>query len=184
MRSELLRKRIMATNRELFGSDWFTGSDDWRSQVLETLQTRYGQDITNVSQLGWVKDKKIVSCLLSLGVDNPSQSEEVKFQKMLTLFHNYQVLNPTQSKEIYQTIYDTNIKKYGFKMRLQNPKEWAKHRKAMFSTKIYPIAGRILHLQGYEPDCIDWFQLEGFKENWFRECLESFFLQRVLCISP
>lgn len=174
MQSAQLQKRIKKTNRERFGSDWYTGTDAWREQNQATLRARYGDGIVNMSQIPGVHEKKVASYLATLGVENPSQSDQIKLLKIGTLLRNYGVTNPTKSADIYRRIYDTNMKLYGFRMRLQNPSEWAKHRRVLFSTKRHHVGGRVLELQGYEPDCIDWMLSMGFKESWFDVCSESF----------
>lgn len=79
----------------------------------ETLSKKYGEGITNPSQVHGVKQKKKDTLLKNYGVSNPSESEEIKARKRKTNLERYGVPNAGVSPESLEKIKKTNLEKYG-----------------------------------------------------------------------
>lgn len=79
----------------------------------ETWKERYGEEITNPSQLDFVKEKKKETVLENYGVENPSLSPEIRAKAESTLIERYGVDNPAKSPELMKKIAETNLKRYG-----------------------------------------------------------------------
>lgn len=60
-----------------------------RTQKQETLTEKYGKDITNISQVKEIKDKKVQSCLDTYGVTNNFKSKEIMKQAFKTRILKY-----------------------------------------------------------------------------------------------
>ena len=103
---------------------------------VECMQRKYGDNITNPSQLKYVQDKRKQTCQERYGVDNPwqikevkekikqsnldnfgveypMQNETIKEKSKQTCIAKYGVDNPAKSLEIQNKIQKTNIKRYG-----------------------------------------------------------------------
>lgn len=116
--SKSIREKYEATNLENTGKVWSNNP----IKQKETNLKRYGVEYTigseytkktfnvyNVSQLDTIKEKKIETCRLNYGCDNPSQSEEVNKNKKKK--YTYNNINFDSSWEIayYIWLKDHNI---------------------------------------------------------------------------
>lgn len=81
-------------------------SDEKKDKVIKTLKNKYGDNITNISQLDFVKKSKEKTFLERYGNVNPL----VAFDKQIkeTLLKNYGVLNASYSNEIKEKISKSN----------------------------------------------------------------------------
>lgn len=72
-------------------------------------------NVTNVSQLQEIKDKKVETCRKHFGVDHPFQSDEVQDKSAETLKEKYgkDIINISQVKETQDKIKITSQKRYG-----------------------------------------------------------------------
>lgn len=75
-----------------------------KEKVLNTLKERYGDDITNVSQIEEVKERKKETCRINYGVDWPMQSDEVKKLSKEIIKKKYGVDNVSKCKEVIEKI--------------------------------------------------------------------------------
>lgn len=82
-------------------------------KTREAFTKKYGEGITNASQIPYVKELKIKLARERYGVDNVSQATEVKAKRVETFFEKYGVENPGQIEEAKAKIRRTNIEKYG-----------------------------------------------------------------------
>lgn len=79
----------------------------------ETFSEKYGENITNASQLDFVKDKKKEASLSKYGVENPSSAPEVQEKRRKTNLAKFGVENGGGAKETQEKIKETNLNKYG-----------------------------------------------------------------------
>ena len=86
-----------------------------------TIQKKYGEEYTNISQVNEIKEKKKETTFKNFGVEFPGQSEEIKNKIKETNIEKYNVLYVMQNPEIKEKIKQTNIKKYGVPHAMQNP---------------------------------------------------------------
>lgn len=96
-----LRKK---TNLERFGHVSNLHSEEGKIKIQESLKNRYGEHITNVSQIQEVKDKKKETCLLNNGVEWPMQSESIRGKSKETCLEKYGVDNVSKNKEVIDKI--------------------------------------------------------------------------------
>lgn len=79
----------------------------------DTCMKKY--NVTNVSQLQEIKDKKVETCRKHFGVDCSFQSDEVQDKRIKTLKEKYgkDIINVSQVKEIQDKIKVTSQERYG-----------------------------------------------------------------------
>ena len=88
--------KIKETNRERYGSDWYTQTDEYRSRSKETCRERYGTDFALQSEK--VKSKSRETWMRNYGTDNPSKSDKIK-RKIKQAFNDiYGVDNFSQTR--------------------------------------------------------------------------------------
>jgi hypothetical protein len=97
-KSEITRK---TTNVEKYGFPVVSQNPEIQQKIKTTFQEKYGEEITNASQLDSVKDKKKETCFKNFGVEFPSQ-------------------DPNIQKVMRENITKTNLEKYGFPVASQN----------------------------------------------------------------
>ena len=72
--------------------------------VLNTLREKYGENITNVSQIQEVKIKKQKTCRKNYGVDFPMQSKDILQKSKEAICRKYGTDNVSKCKEIIDRI--------------------------------------------------------------------------------
>lgn len=75
------------------------------SLKLETLQEKYGQCVTNISQLSAVKDKKQQTCLKTYGVDNNFKSSIIKQKIKEYWIKTHGVEHPSEIPGFFKKIF-------------------------------------------------------------------------------
>ena len=88
-------------------------SDARKQLYAQNFQKKYGEGVTNPSQLQEVKIQKKETCKRRLGVDNPAKSLEVKLAIRKRCIEKYGVEHPFQSQETIAKIRQSNSSKYG-----------------------------------------------------------------------
>ena len=135
------------------------------------------------SQSEKVKKKYKENCLIKYGVDNPAKSKEVQDKTKITNLKRYGVEFSSQSEEVKKKIRATNLEKYGFesasksqvvkdkvkKTSLERFGKWysqtEEHHSSMYKMKEYKLpSGRIVKVQGFEPQALDYL-LKTYKEE-------------------
>lgn len=142
---DCVRKLKESTNLARGGHISNLHRSDVKPVILENLKERYGEEITNVSQIPAVKSQKASTCRKNFGVDWPMQSEIIREKSRATLESLYGVENIFQAKNIVARIQDklnridpatgktvralglekgwrNNLKKYGFRYYFQSKK--------------------------------------------------------------
>ena len=99
--SEEISKKIAKTKEEKYGDPNFTN----REKCNETVKLKYGVD--NISQLDFVKQKKVETTRKQFGVDYTFQSEECREKMRQTNLEVYGCENPAQNEEVRQKMYKT-----------------------------------------------------------------------------
>lgn len=86
----------------------------------DTCMAKY--NVTNVSQLQAIKNKKIETCRKNFGVDHPFQSDEVQDKSAKTLKEKYGegITSAAQVAEVQEKIKQTNTERYGHPHALQS----------------------------------------------------------------
>jgi len=79
-----------------------------KQKVKDSIFKKYG--VINVSQIDWVKKKKIKTCQKNFGCDFPMQSSEIMEKSKQTLLKLYGVINIFQVPDIINKIHDTMFK--------------------------------------------------------------------------
>lgn len=82
-------------------------------KTAQTLSKKYGEEVTNPSQLTFVKEKKKRFYQEKFGVDNPSQVPELQEKRKNTNLNRYGVENGGGAPEVQDRIRKTNLEKYG-----------------------------------------------------------------------
>jgi hypothetical protein len=120
------REKTILTNREKFGADWYTQTDEYVERVKNTSREKYDADHHLSSQI--VKDRRIKTVNEKFDVDNVFQLEFVKDKSRKTNLEKYGVEYITQLEAIQDTIIKTNLEKYGetHPMKLDKYKNKAK----------------------------------------------------------
>ncbi len=106
-----ITKRTQQTNRKKYGHVCNLHSEKGHKQVLNSLKKRYGDSITNISQIQFVKEKKIQTCKSNFGVNHPMQSPHIMKKSKETCMKKYGVERACQDEEIKKRIYETKFTK-------------------------------------------------------------------------
>lgn len=108
-------------------------------KTKDTMQSRYGGNpITNTK----VKAKATATLLKNYGVENPSQSKAVQKRKEALSLERYGVRNPNQTKSAA-----------------------AKSLNSAFKRKEYKLGRRLIKVQGYEPQALDYMRKAKVKAS-------------------
>ncbi|MBO7691311.1 MAG: hypothetical protein J6T10_01595 [Methanobrevibacter sp.] len=115
--SEIINKKCEQTNLKNTGHVWANNTEKLKETNLKkrgveyTIGPEYTKkmfNVNNVSQLDSIKEKKIETCRLHYGCDNPSQSEEINKNKKKK--YTYNNINFDSSWEIAYYIWLTDNK--------------------------------------------------------------------------
>ena len=82
------------------------------------IKEKYGVD--NISQLNYIKEKKIKTCINNFGVKFPTQSKVVKEKTKKTNLEKYDSEWLTQSEYFKEKTKNTNLEKYGCEYSVQS----------------------------------------------------------------
>lgn len=85
--------------------------DKFYEKIKLILKEKY--NVENVSQIEYVKEKKVNKSIEKYGVDNISKSSEIKNKKKQKALQRYGVEYVLSSNEVKQKIKETNLKVYG-----------------------------------------------------------------------
>lgn len=96
-----LRKQ---TNLIKYGHISNLHSKQEQEKIIKKLQEKYGNNITNVSQIQYVKDKKIETCKKNYGVEYPMQSEIIINKSNETTLKKYGVINNSKIPKVIQKL--------------------------------------------------------------------------------
>jgi hypothetical protein len=111
--------KIVETNLERYGVEYFLQIPEVRQQIIVTNLKKYGCE--NVGQSQQCKDKSKATNLERYGVEYSLQNPEVRQKIIATNLEKYGCENPRQNKEIKQKIINTNLEKYGVEYYLETP---------------------------------------------------------------
>lgn len=101
---ECFVKARKKTNLEKYGHVSNLHGVEGKEKVLNTLKKKYGDDVTNVSQVREVKEKKKETCKKNYGVDWPMESEYVRELSKKSVKKKYGVDNVSKCKEVIDKI--------------------------------------------------------------------------------
>ena len=136
------------TTKERYGSEWYTQteqykidssntclekygatnyflSDDFKSKKNTYLKS-FGEEITNVSQLEFVKEKKKETFTERYGVDHPFKSKEFMEIIVKNNLEKTGFTSPLANPEVREKGNKTNLEKYGVRYAIQNEEIKAK----------------------------------------------------------
>ena len=155
-----IKKKVKETNIERYGEDFVKK----RTVTLrENFKKKYGNDITNCSQLDSVKEKKIKVCQEKYGVDNPFKSNEIKEKIRKRNIEKHGELPGFGSKKFKEKV----LEKYGVENIAQHLPTFEKRLKSSYKLKEYllPSGNKVL-VQGFENKVLDYlFITEKIKEE-------------------
>jgi hypothetical protein len=75
-----------------------------RKKIILKLKEKYGDNIENISQINYVKEKKKITCQLNFGVDYPMQSKDVLKKSNNTTYIKHNVNNNSKIPEVIQKL--------------------------------------------------------------------------------
>lgn len=107
------RAQRMATNNAKYGGNSPFSSKKVRALYRAGMEYRYGEGVTNPSQIEGMQDRKRANCLEKYGVDNPLKDPEVRRKACDTLEARTGYRNPLQDPKVRAKIVRTNLKRYG-----------------------------------------------------------------------
>ena len=116
LQSEEVKAKIRETLDEHPELDHRIGS----SNFTKNLQKKYGDDVTNASQLDEVKDKKKTTVLEHYGVENPMQSEEIQNKVAETSMDRYGVPTALNLEENKAKAREGTRERFGVDYALQS----------------------------------------------------------------
>jgi len=140
MTEEMYKKRSEKTKKTLVEKcnvSNVSQLENIKQKKKETCLKNFG--VENIFQLDFCK-KNIKNFWNNFGVDNPSQLESIKQKKKETCLKNFGVDNPSKKEEIQLKKIKTSLEKYGVEYPMQNEGIFSKSRKNIISN-----CGTILH---------------------------------------
>jgi hypothetical protein len=154
-------------------------SDQVKENLKNTLESKYGDGITNPYQAKEVKEKIKKTMIEKYGVDHNSKlehnkerykeyfkSEDFKNKSKTTMNMKYGVDQYSQTQEFKEKIKDTCNKKYGVDHHMQNSEIFDKQQKNAKKYKKYILpSGNYVLIQGYEDKALDFLFSNGFDES-------------------
>ena len=178
--ADVVAKREQTTYKK-YGSKNIFSSEIFKDDMKKHWNSK---GVTNPSQLKEVKEKKTKTCLKhygtthhmknekfkkqyikniinKYGVENVMQNPKIvkKFQKVF--FEKYGVYNPMHVPEFVEQIKVSMMKKYGVDNIMYLPEVYEKWVKSAWGTKKVIVKGKVLKVQGYEPQVIAYLDLIG-----------------------
>jgi hypothetical protein len=99
-----ISKLTKLTNIEKYGHESNLHGIVGKEKVLNTIKYKYGDWITNISQIPEVKERKKSTCRKNFGVDHPMQSLEILDKSKKSVYKKFGVDNVSKSKEIIDKI--------------------------------------------------------------------------------
>ena len=151
------------TNLERYGHISNLHGEEGKSKVQATLKEKYGEHITNISQIPEVKEQKRLTCKENFGVDWPMQSQKIRDKSKETCLEKYGVDNVRKSPEIIQQMLETKnkiIPELGM---------------SKFTHSMLLYRNKLEERTGYK----HYFQTEEFKEKYRKTSLERFGVDNV-----
>jgi len=103
--------KIKETNKQKYGVEWYTQTDDYIKKYANTVRRKYG--VRYHLQSPQVIAKRIDTVRDRYGVDNVFQSEKIKSKIKQTSKQKYGVEHPIQSQKVKAKLIQTNQNKYG-----------------------------------------------------------------------
>lgn len=180
--SKEIQEKIKKTNRERYGSDYYSKTDKWLNSIKKTNQKKYGCDFAGQNEE--VKEKALKTCQEKYGTTTYSQTEECK-QKMAesnlkkygktaimqveefkgksvkTCQEKYGKNNVSQVKEIQDKKIETNRQKYGV--------DWFNNNKKAIETNIQKY-GASSPMQNHDIRCKSQqkylYNMKFFDSSW------------------
>lgn len=111
MRLEEFKNKVRQTNKEKYGTEYYTQTDEYKENVRQTNNEKYGADWFVCSDE--MKQIRKESCMEKHGVDNYAKTEEYKRKTEETCMARYGVKHYSQTEEYRQKIISTSLMKYG-----------------------------------------------------------------------
>ena len=109
------------------------------------------------------KRKRAATNTKKYGVPHPSLHPDVQRKSQRTMKRRHGVRYAMQSKTIQKKANITMKKRFGVEWAMQNPDILFKQQINSYKIKTVCIKGNIYHLQGYEPQAVEWLLDKGFK---------------------
>jgi len=126
----------------------------------ETKLEKYGDENYNNRN----KNKRTVKA--KYGVDNVFKLDATKEKTKETIFNKHGCEHYSQTKEYKEKFKSTNLERYGSEHPMQNADFFDEHSKKLFKHKEYKLpSGKIIKVQGYEPQMLDILFEQGYKEE-------------------
>jgi predicted nucleic acid-binding Zn ribbon protein len=156
---------------------------DKKERVTKTYLKKYGVEHHGLMQS--VKDKRAETNLKRYGVENPchraeiqkkiskaylnkseKQKQEIENKRIKTNLKKYGVEYTQQLKEVRTKSENTMMKRYGSKHTAQCEEIFNKQQKSGLNFKDYYLpSGKLVKVQGYEPQILDELFKTGYKEE-------------------
>jgi len=143
------------------------------ARIQKTISNRYG--VTNISQIGFVKEKKKIASLKKFGTEFPIQNSDIKQKIKETCLARYGS-HPNQRTEFKDICKNTNLNKYGVEWPIQLKEFKEKSKKTCFNKYGVENIGQAPHIQQmrkekmYNKLCQDPFTVPMFSINQYKGC--------------
>jgi len=160
--------------RERYGVESYTSTEEFKKKSAKTKEIRHGDPSFNNREkfretmlertgrphnwsgpLGaWSCDQTKLQKYGSMSYANHEQGRKTKMERYG---------DPHFNREACRA---TNRERYGVEYPLQNPEILAKNHASGRAHKAHTLpSGRVVHLQGYEPQAMDWLLAQGYPEE-------------------
>ena len=169
--SEVVKAKITATLLERYGVAHALQAQQFKDKQVATTIKRHGVD--NGYKKDGVRQKSQNTMMERHGSLNPMQANEAKEKYKATCLERYGVNNPFKSKLVRQKSKNTMLERYGVEYASQHPELLVKIQDGGHRYKNYLLGQRIVKVQGYEDQALDYVRSYGVKVKQITVSTES-----------
>lgn len=179
-------EKIRTNNRERYGTDYYTSSEEFKKKSKETFNRNYGghptklkstrdkKKKTNIERYGFsnpllnpvVKEKSMVTNNEKYGGNSSMCSAEIRDKSRATNRKNHGVDWYVQSDEFKKKFTETMLARYGVEHAMHYTESFEKSLSTSYKKKIFFFpSGRTEKIQGYEGFAIIDLLNSGYSED-------------------
>jgi len=162
--SKILNEKYHKTLKKNYKVEHPHQSKEIMDKINKNYFDKHGVEYPN--QNPEVREKSRKTNLKLYGKENYFQTKEFLEKRDETCLDKYKVKNYTQTDEYLEKSKNIFREKYGVDNPMQDPNIFNKNQKSGYKFKDYKLpSGRIIEVQGYEPQMLDVLFEQGYKEE-------------------
>lgn len=158
--SKEIQKRVQATNLKRYGGNP-AATEEVKAKIREAHLKRYG--VANSMACPTVRAKRRKTMIARYGTEHALENPEILASMLQKLQAAKGIRNVMELPEVRERIRQTNLDRYGVENPMQATEVFGRMQKSAHRYKSYTTKdGRILQLQGYEPQVVKALEDSGW----------------------